>query len=186
MNLLYKLLNKIFHNSFKSGLVDLMTSLKQEGLIVGKNFKIQEQVIIDSAFPWLITIGDNVTLAPRVHILAHDGSTRKFAGYTKIGKVNIGNRVFVGSSTTILPGVSIGNNVVIGTGSVVTRDIPDNTVAAGNPARDLCSMDDFLLRKRKELEIYPCFGEEYLAGACDDALRAEIVEKIHNRYGYIK
>ena len=88
------------------------------GLTVGKNFSRQEKTLI----------GDNVTLAPRVHILAHDASTKKALGYTRIGVVNIGNNVFIGASSTILPGISIGNNVVIGANSVVSRDIPDNSV----------------------------------------------------------
>lgn len=108
------------------------------GLTVGKNFSRQEKTLIDQSHCWLITIGDDVTLAPRVHILAHDASTKKALGYTRIGVVNIGNNVFIGASSTILPGISIGNNVVIGANSVVSRDIPDDSVAIGNPAKVIC------------------------------------------------
>ena len=83
-------------------------------------------MLIDDSHAWLIEIGDNVTLAPRVHILAHDASTKLYLGYTKIGRVRIGNDVFIGHVTIILPGVTIGDNVVIGAGSVVKSDIPDN------------------------------------------------------------
>ena len=68
------------------------------GLKVGKNFSRQEKTLIDQShcwLIWLITIGDDVTLAPRVHILAHDASTKKGIGFTKIGLVNIGNNVFI-------------------------------------------------------------------------------------------
>ena len=92
-------------------------------------------VIIDFSHCWHITIGDNVTLAPRVHILAHDASTRKFINYTRLGKVNIGNNVFIGASSTIMPGITIGDNVVIGVGSIVTKNIDSNVVVAGNPAK---------------------------------------------------
>ena len=61
------------------------------GLRVGVNFNRLNGVIIDPAHCWLITIGDNVTLAPRVHILAHDASTKNYLNFTKIGRVNIGN-----------------------------------------------------------------------------------------------
>jgi maltose O-acetyltransferase len=81
------------------------------GLTVGENFSRQEKTLIDQSHCWLITIGDDVTLAPRAHILAHDASTKKALGYTRIGVVNIGNNVFIGASSTILPGVNIGNNV---------------------------------------------------------------------------
>lgn len=70
-------------------------------------------------------------------------------GYTRIGVVNIGNNVFIGASSTILPGISIGNNVVIGANSVVSRDIPDDSVAIGNPAKVICTYDEFVSRKRK-------------------------------------
>ena len=120
------------------------------GLTVGKNFSRQEKTLIDQSHCWLITIGDDVTLAPRVHILAHDASTKKALGYTRIGVVNIGNNVFIGASSTILPGISIGNNVVIGANSVVSRDIPDDSVAIGNPAKVICTYDEFVSRKKKE------------------------------------
>ena len=109
------------------------------GLTVGSNFSRQEKTLIDQSHCWLITIGDDVTLAPRVHILAHDASTKNALGYTRLGTVNIGNNVFVGASTTILPGVNIGDNVVIGAGSVVSKDIPSNSVAVGSPAMVICT-----------------------------------------------
>ncbi|XZL94913.1 acyltransferase [Clostridium perfringens] len=114
-----------------------LNKLKKEGLKVGKNFHAMEGVIIDPGHCWLITIGDNVTLAPRVHILAHDASTKKFIGYTRIAKVNIGDNVFIGANTVVLPGVNIGNNCIVGAGSVVTKNLDDNSIYAGNPAKKL-------------------------------------------------
>ena len=104
------------------------------GMKVGKNFKRLNGVILDPSHCWLIEIGDNVTMAPNVHVLCHDASTKQFLGYTKIGRVNIGNNVFIGAETVILPGVNIGNDVVIGANSTVTKDIPDGVVLAGSPA----------------------------------------------------
>lgn len=60
-------------------------SLVKKGLTIGENVFINFGCIIDESFCWLITIGDNVTLAPNVHILAHDASTKKSLGYTKMG-----------------------------------------------------------------------------------------------------
>lgn len=104
----------------------------ENGLKIGKNHNIQDQVILDWSHCWLIEIGDNVTIAPRVYILCHDASTKNTLGYTKIGRVRIGNNVFIGANTTILPGVTIGDNVIIGANGVVTKDIPENSVAIGN------------------------------------------------------
>ena len=104
------------------GSLDL-DQLKQNGFKYGENFDTQYGVIIDPGHCWLIEIGNNVTLAPRVHILAHDASMKKFLGYTKIAPVKIGNNVFIGAGSIILPGVTIGDNVIVGAGSVVTKDL---------------------------------------------------------------
>lgn len=56
--------------------------------------------------------------------------------------ISVGNNVWIGGNVTVLPGVTIGNNVTIGAGSVVTRDIPDNTLAVGNPCRVIKSIDE--------------------------------------------
>ena len=70
-----------------------------------------EGSIIDDSHCSLISIGDNVTFAPRVHILTNDASTKKFLGYTKFGKVSVGNNVFVGAGSIICsPNVTIGND----------------------------------------------------------------------------
>lgn len=73
------------------------------GMRVGENFTRLNDVILDPAHCWLIEIGNNVTMAPRVHVLCHDASTKQFIGYTKIGGVKVGNNVFVGADTVILP-----------------------------------------------------------------------------------
>lgn len=157
------------------------------GLKVGKNFHMLQDVHIDSSHCWLVTIGDNVTLAPGVHILAHDASTKIHLGYTRIGKVDIGNNVFIGAKTIILPNVRIGNNVIIGTGSVVTNDIDDNTVAAGNPAKSICGLEEFLKRKRQEMEDNPCFGREYtIADGITNQMKQEMIGKMGDGIGYVE
>ena len=74
------------------------------GMHVGKDFKRLKGVILDPSHCWLIDIGDRVTMAPGVHILCHDASTKTALGYTKIGRVTIGNNVFIGASSVVLPG----------------------------------------------------------------------------------
>ena len=96
--------------------------LRKRGLIIGNNTDIFTS-LIDYEHGYLISIGDNVTLASDVRLLTHDASTKKLLGYSKIGRISIGNNVFIGSQTIVLPNVKIGNNVVIGAGSVVTKDI---------------------------------------------------------------
>lgn len=131
------------------------------GMKVGKNFKRLHGVILDPGHCWLIEIGDNVTMAPRVHILCHDASTKIFLNYTKIGRVTIGDNVFIGAESVVLPGVTIGRNVIIGANSTVTHDIPDCSVAVGSPARVICTLDEYLEKEQIRMESAPCYGEEY-------------------------
>ena len=125
--------------------------LIKRGLKVGKNFHRMGGVVIDASHCYHITIGDNVTLAPCVHILAHDSSTYMFLGKTRAANVVIGSNVFVGAGSIILPGVHIGNRVIIGAGSIVTKDIPDNSVAVGNPAKVVCGIDEYLEKEKDKM-----------------------------------
>lgn len=131
------------------------------GMTVGTNFKRLNGVILDPGHCWLIEIGDNVTMAPRVHILCHDASTKQFLNYTKIGRVTIGDNVFIGAESVVLPGVTIGSNVIIGANSTVTHDIPPGSVAVGSPARVIGSLEEYLVKERNRMAQAPCYGEEY-------------------------
>lgn len=131
------------------------------GMKVGKNFHRLNGVILDPAHCWLIEIGDNVTIAPRVHVLAHDASTVHYLGYAKIGRTVIGNNVFIGAESVILPNVKIGNNVVIGANSTVSKDLEGGFVYAGSPAQKICSIDEFVNKNKQLMQEVPCYGEEY-------------------------
>ena len=138
-----------------------LEKLKKRGLQIGKNFKMMGEVIIDPSHCWHISIGDNVILAPRVHILAHDASTGLFLKYTKVANVKIGNNVFIGAGSIVLMGVTIGDNVVIGAGSIVSRNIPSNSLAVGNPAKVVCSLEEYLAKEKQLMTPENTFSEEY-------------------------
>jgi len=179
------IIKRIFKNKLKEN-HDLLTVLINKGLIVGSNFDMQSGCIIDYSHCWHITIGDNVTLAPRVHILAHDASTKKFFNYVKIGKVTIGNNVFIGAGAIILPGVTIGNNVIIGAGTIVTKDIPDDCLAVGNPARVINSCSKFIEERKSEMKRLPCFGEEFTErGQVTKKQKAHMNHLMQERFAYI-
>ena len=120
----------------------------------GKNFFANFNcTILDVA---KVIIGDNVMLAPNVAIYTagHPIHPEVRNGGLEYGiGVTIGNNVWIGGNAVICPGVHIGDNVVIGAGSVVTKDIPPNTIAAGNPCRVLRPITDadrpYYFRDRK-------------------------------------
>lgn len=156
------------------------------GMKVGKNFGRLNGVILDPSHCWLIEIGDNVTLAPRVHILCHDASTKTFLNYTKIGRVTVGDNVFIGADSVVLPGVTIGSNVIIGVNSTVTHDVPDNTVVVGSPARVLCSLEEYLEKECHRMETAPCYGEDYtLRQNVSMEKRMEQKAALDGKIGYI-
>jgi acetyltransferase-like isoleucine patch superfamily enzyme len=101
-----------------------------------------------STEPWLITIGDNVYITAGCQFITHDGGTlilrKEVPDLELTAPITVGNDVYIGLNTTILPGVSIGNRCIVGAGSVVARSIPDNSVAAGVPARVIKSTDEYL------------------------------------------
>ena len=141
---------------------DLPTSyFTKRGMKIGKNFNRQSGTRMDPSHCWLISIGDDVTLANKVQILAHDDTTRVYTGFGRIGRVVIGDRVFVGANTTILMNTRIGNDVIIGAGSVVTKDIPDNSVVAGNPARVIGKTSEFISREKSKIGVNPTFDKTY-------------------------
>ncbi len=143
---------------------------------------------MDISHCWLISIGNDVTLAPGVRLIAHDASPKKWAGYTKIGLISIGNNVFIGAQSVVLNNVKIGNNVVIGAGSVVTRDIPDNSVACGNPARVVGTFDKYSEKINGLLSEKPIFGYDYTVGGNIDAQKKqEMIELLKvNGIGFVK
>ncbi len=159
----------------------LLEELKENGLKVGDNFNMLSECIIDYSHCWHISIGNNVTMAPRVHILAHDASTKMYLNYTKIKNVTIGNNVFIGASSIIMPGVTIGNDVIIGAGSVVTKDVLSNSVYVGNPAKFVCNLDVYIQKQKASMNAENTFGDAFtLRKNVGSLMKDEMVEAIKN------
>ena len=112
-------------------------------IFVGENFYANFDCLILDTCP--VVIGDNCMLAPGVHIYTatHPLMPDERNSGLEYGKpVKIGHNVWLGGRSIINPGVTIGDNVVVASGAVVTKDIPDNVVVAGNPARMIKRIDD--------------------------------------------
>ena len=159
----------------------------ENGLTIGKDCHIMGECILDPGHCWLISMGDRVTCAPRVHILAHDASTKRILGYTVIGKVIIGNDVFLGAGSIILPNVTIGNHVIVGAGSVVTHSIPDGSVAVGNPAKVIGTYDAYVQKRKIQFDSSPVFDESYVIGKITEEKKIEMKDSLsNNKIGFIR
>jgi acetyltransferase-like isoleucine patch superfamily enzyme len=118
------------------------------GLKIGERCQIFHGVSFGSE-PYLVSLGDNVKVTAGTQFITHDGGVEVIRNlYNKrnidfFGQIKVGNNVFIGNKCIILPGVSIGDNVVIGAGSVVTKNVPSNSVVAGVPAKYIKSIEEY-------------------------------------------
>lgn len=122
--------------------------LIQQGLQIADDCRIMGMPDFGSE-PWLISIGRHVTITSRVTFITHDGGTwvfrdrQEYKDVIKYGRIVVHENCFIGYGSIIMPGVSIGPNSVVAAGSVVTKDVPQGTVAGGVPARVLMSTEDY-------------------------------------------
>ena len=105
--------------------------LLKRGMKVGKNFYFSNSAEMDAVRPDLISFGDDSGISTRVKIFTHDSSTKKDLGVARFAEVIVGNNVYIGSGVIILPGTKIGDNVIIGANTVITKDIPSNSIVTG-------------------------------------------------------
>lgn len=104
--------------------------------------------------PWIITLGRNVHITDGVRFITHDGGTLLFRNRVRDLEITkpivVGDDVYIGNNVLLLPGVHVGNKVIIGAGAVVTKDIPDNSIAVGVPARVIKSAEEYFEKIQKE------------------------------------
>jgi maltose O-acetyltransferase len=116
---------------------------------MGSDVVIMHDVTFDSSYPWLIDIGDGCRISSGVRIAAHDATAFKDLGITRLGRVRLLHDTFVGERAIILPGVTIGPRAMVAAGSVVSRDVGEGVLVAGNPARVYGQYDEYLERTRE-------------------------------------
>ena len=117
---------------------------REAGVVMGNKNLIESRFW--STEPYLIKIGSYCQLTENTKIHTHDGALvarKEYPDFDVFGKVVLGDRVYVGSGAMIMPGVTIGDNVLIAAGSIVTKSIPSNIVVAGNPAKFICTIEEY-------------------------------------------
>jgi acyl-[acyl carrier protein]--UDP-N-acetylglucosamine O-acyltransferase len=151
-----------------------IAALRSSGMVVGEQVGIVN-CTLDSLFPFLIEIGSNV-LMTHATILAHDASPVVFGNRTRVGRVRVLDHCFVGVGAVILPGVTIGPRAIVGANAVVSRNVPPDSVVAGNPARVVAQVDEWLQRKQDSGELVTWAGgivpTDQQVNAGRDAVRA--------------
>lgn len=171
MKLLKKIIHKLQKFYYTSSSDRLLNYYRKRGIRIGEGcyFLDPKHVTIDTTRTELVEIGDHVFIHRGTIILTHDWASWCFVySHNEFlpshGHVKIGNNVWMGENVTILKGVTIGDNVIIGLGSVVTKDIPSNSIAVGVPARVIGSYEDYY-EKRKKVYVDECF--EYARAILD-------------------
>lgn len=150
------------------------------GVTVGKNVKFYgvSRGMFGSE-PWLISIGNNCFITAGVQFVNHDGGTLVLRKYEPslewTAPISIGDDVYIGIRTTILPNVNIGNNCIIGACSLVNKSIPDNSVYAGVPARFICTIDEYF--KKMENKSLGC-------GHLGSLEKAKKIREIYEKKGW--
>lgn len=150
--MLKEIVNKIYLKILKRK--DSIKWAKKLGVKIGKNCRLID--VEFSTEPYLITIGNHVS-ATKTRFETHDGAVWLFRERNTeidiIDKITIGNNVYIGYGCLILPGTTIKNNVVIGAGSIVKGTYEEGYVYAGTPARKICSLDDYIKKNEKKIEL---------------------------------
>lgn len=141
-----------------------ITWAKKIGVNLGENVYIYGNVQW-STEPWIITLGNNVHITNDVQFITHDGGSLILRQYTPDLEMTfpivVGDNVYIGTKAIILPGVTIGNNCIIAAGSIVTKNVPENSVVAGVPARVIETIDEYHEKaKAKSLHLGHLVGKE--------------------------
>jgi maltose O-acetyltransferase len=158
------------------------------GLELGRDSFIARGVYLDPGHPWLITIGDETGLSPGTIVMAHDASMRRHMGCTRIARVVIGNRVFIGAGAIILPGSMIGDDSIVGAGAVVRGYVPPRSMVAGNPAKvvsDVDSAAEWHRQAATDGPVWPHEGWTLEWGITEARKRAQREALVGGNSGYL-
>ncbi len=161
-------------------------SLRAMGMHIGRDVNLPASTWIDTSHCYLISIGDHTGLGPDCMILAHDAQMDEYLDAARLGRVVIHESCHIGARCVILSGVEIGPRTLVGANSVVSKSLPPDTVCAGNPAKVICSLEEYLTKHREQMAASPCFPyADYDMRALTPERRAELVAACVRGTAYI-
>jgi maltose O-acetyltransferase len=131
--------------------------LRALGMHIGEDVLLPGSTWIDVSHCYLIHIGDHCGFGEECMILAHDAQMDEFLDAARIGRIVVHPSSHIGARTVILPGVEIGPRTLVGANSVVSRSLPPDSVCAGNPAKVIGPLDEYLERHRQRVAQLPNF-----------------------------
>jgi maltose O-acetyltransferase len=153
---------------------------------IGTDVWLPASTWIDTSHCYLISIGDHCGFGEECLILAHDAQMDEFLDAARVGRVIIHPSSHIGARSIILPGVEIGPRTIVGANSVVARSLPPDTVCAGNPARVICTLEEYLAKHRARLAEAPTFDyATHDIGQLTPERRSRMVAALASRDGYI-
>lgn len=187
MNMVIKMIKlfiEVFIKKFKKWKADnteYINILRTEGVKIGEKCDISKTAYFGGE-PWLISIGNNTRITNDVKFITHDGglwTLRKMGKISneavKYGNIIIGDNCNISWNVIIMPNVKIGNNCIIAAGAVVTKDVPDNTVWGGVPAKQIETIEEYYKKvKNKTVKTYSMSEQDkyvYLKENCPDLFR---------------
>lgn len=182
-----RLKNSLMHRFGKISPEELtVMACLERGMKVGKHCHGLSACTIDYAHCWLIEIGNHVTFAPQVYLLAHDASTKRYLDYTKIAKITIEDFAFVGARSLIMPGVRIGRNAIIAAGSVVTKDVPEGAIVGGNPAKIIGNTNSYIEKHKEKMSNSPLYDKSWtIHGNISNEMATQMALDLENKIGYV-
>lgn len=131
---------------------------RQLGCQIGEGAEIYQSASLGTE-PYLIRIGNHVRINEHVTFVTHDGGVwvlrnthSDLSDIDMFRPITVGDNVHIGHYSIIMPGVNIGSNCIIGCGAIVTKDIPDNSIVVGIPARVIENIDDYFIKHKNDFE----------------------------------
>jgi len=160
--------------------------LQDMGMHIGENVNLPPSTWIDSSHCFLISIGDLSGFGEFCSILAHDAQMDEFLDASRLGRVVVHESCHIGAHSVLLAGAEIGPRTLVGANSVVASRLPPDTVCAGNPAKVICTLSEYLEKHKRKIESGTTFPfKEYDMQFITEEGKARMIEALKEGPGYM-